>query len=89
MLQRVLAAFAKWDALPTTNVADLQAEIKPLLKGQQYLLDELSTFFDDERVPDSHMTDFEDVTLPGSSDEENEEEPDSAEEVSQGSAPMR
>ena len=84
MLQRVLGAFNKWHTLPATSVADLKAEIKPLLKGQQHLLDDFSMFFADERVPDSHVTsgaDYEEVTLPASSDEENDDD-DSAEEVS-------
>ena len=82
MLQRVLGAFGKWETLPTKNIVDLQAEIRPLLKGQQYLLDEFSSFFGDAPVPESHMTDFEEFTLPGSSEEE--DETDSCEEVSEG-----
>ena len=66
---RVLNSFAKWQSLATTSVKDLQAEVEPLLKGQQYLLDEFATFFDDRSVPDSHLTDFEDVVLPATEQE--------------------
>ena len=54
MLQRVLKTFAKWESLPTKNIKDLQDEIRPLLKGQQYLLDEFAIFFADDRVPERY-----------------------------------
>ena len=81
LLLRVLNAFATWQNLATTNVKDLQAEVEPLLKGHHYLIDEFATFFDERRVPNSHVTDFEDVTLPADGDEAKEHDVDVTEEV--------
>lgn len=81
LLQRALNAFARWQSLATTSVADLEAEVKPLLKGNQYLIDEFATFFAERGVPDSHVTQFEDVTLPANEQEAEDRRDDVMEEV--------
>ncbi|KAK2155126.1 hypothetical protein LSH36_248g03050 [Paralvinella palmiformis] len=52
-LQRVIKAFAQWQNSSHSDPTDLMATVKPLLKGQPYLLDEFTKFFDNEKPPES------------------------------------
>ncbi|XP_061172157.1 GON-4-like protein [Saccostrea echinata] len=58
----------------------LKETLEQVLKNQPHLLDELSLFFEDEKPPDSYMTEFEEITL-GDSDEEEGFQFDDFEEV--------
>ncbi|XP_031572014.1 GON-4-like protein [Actinia tenebrosa] len=67
--KKIIKAFSSWNAGDKTPT-ELHEKIIPLLRGQQHLIDEFQSFFDNLKPPVCSEEDFEEVEIGSGSDPE-------------------
>uniref|UniRef100_A0A2R5LG34 Putative histone deacetylase complex sin3 component n=2 Tax=Ornithodoros turicata TaxID=34597 RepID=A0A2R5LG34_9ACAR len=73
-LQRILKTLNQVQRQPDLTAETLCSMLQPLLRGQSHLLDEFLKLLPSQKVPESDMTDFEEVTIPDGEEEDSCEE---------------
>ncbi|ESP02467.1 hypothetical protein LOTGIDRAFT_237967 [Lottia gigantea] len=70
--QRILRCFDKWQKNVNKTGDLLKTQIRSLLRSSPILLQEFDMFFPDEKIPECHTEDYEEVNLSDNSDNEDD-----------------